>query len=400
MRFVAELRLFVLHIGENLIQITGMHGMHIILSLRGVCIVLGINDEDLIASGQHNIALHDRKHGANSIVQRPRNLRCRCRYLWTFLGVILQYKFLIQAVHTLLVNEGSQSVFAGVRGQQHSFEDQLAQTNEHTIGITLLRSRTKDKIILKSEPESIITFNFTFLLGENRHTVNYKVQFEKAKNIEEIADSFSLATALLAHLYRQEDNTPAEAGKVSLSDVKEYFRCYESFFKRLRAIESMLALSISPSLLNDLPREEQQDIDELYLLLCEKKVVRLNAKLTSTNLTSVAMNHTDTPLSIGGKIALTFLSTIEFNFLKQTVTLHTANLLVNALVKDIQECDDGTVKILYGDTDSKPMYISFSAFKTKEEAEQEGDNILQHDEVYINALTSNAYINQFYSERK
>lgn len=46
------------------------------------------------------------------------------------------------------------------------------------------------------------------------------------------------------------------------------------------------------------------------------------------------------------------------------------------------------------------MYISFSAFKTKEEAEQEGDNILQHDEVYINALTSNAYINQFYSERK
>ena len=161
----------------------------------------------------------------------------------------------------------------------------------------------------------------------------------------------------------------------------------------------MLALSISPSLLNDLPREEQQDIDELYLLLCEKKVVRLNAKPTSTNLTSVAMNHTDTPLSIGGKIALTFLSTIEFNFLKQTVTLHTANLLVNALVKDIQECDDGTVKILYGDTDSKPMYISFSAFKTKEEAEQEGDNILQHDEVYINALTSNAYINQFYSER-
>lgn len=266
--------------------------------------------------------------------------------------------------------------------------------------VTLLRSRTKDKIILKSEPESIITFNFTFLLGENRHTVNYKVQFEKAKNIEEIADSFSLATALLAHLYRHEDNTPAEAGKVSLSDVKEYFRCYESFFKRLRAIESMLALSISPSLLNDLPREEQQDIDELYLLLCEKRVVRLNAKLTSTNLTSVAMNHTDTPLSIGGKIALTFLSTIEFNFLKQTVTLHTANLLVNALVKDIQECDDGTVKILYGDTDSKPMYISFSAFKTKEEAEQEGDNILQHDEVYINALTSNAYINQFYSERK
>lgn len=265
--------------------------------------------------------------------------------------------------------------------------------------ITLLRSRTKDKIIFRSEPESIVTFNFTFLLGENRYTVNYKVQFEKAKSIKEVADSFSLAAALLAHLYRREDNTPAEDGKVSLSDVKEYFRCYESFFKRLSAIESKLALSISPSLLNDLPREEQQDVDELYLLLCEKKVVRLNAKLTSTNSTSVTMNRTDTPLSIGGKIALTFLSTIEFHFLKQLVTLHTANLLVNALVKDIQECDDGTVKILYGDTDSKPMYIAFSAFETKEEAEREADSILQHDEIYINALTGNAYINQFYSER-
>lgn len=84
------------------------------------------------------------------------------------------------------------------------------------------------------------------------------------------------------------------------------------------------------------------------------------------------------------------------NFLKQTVTLHTANLLVNALVKDIQESDDGTVKILYGDTDSKPMYISFSAFETSEEAKQESDTILQHDEIYVNALTSNAYINQYY----
>lgn len=264
--------------------------------------------------------------------------------------------------------------------------------------LTLLRSRTKEKVILRSEPDSIVSFHFTFLLNENRHTVNYKVQFEKAKNIGEVADSFSLADALLAHLYKQEDNTPAENGKVSLSDVKEYFRCYKSFFMRLKAIESKLALSISPSLLNDLPREDQQDIDELYLLLCENKVVRLNAKLTSTNSTSVAMTRTDTPLSIGSKIALTFLSTIEFNFLKQTVTLHTANLLINALVKEIQECDDGTVKILYGDTDSKPMYISFSTFETKEEAEEEVGKILQHDQLYIDALTSNAYIKEFYSD--
>ena len=94
-------------------------------------------------------------------------------------------------------------------------------TDEKTI--TLLRSQTKDKVYLRSEANSVVSFHFTFLLGENRHTVNYKVQFENAKNIKEVADSFSLADALLSHLYKQEDNTPAENGKVSLSDVKEYF---------------------------------------------------------------------------------------------------------------------------------------------------------------------------------
>ena len=69
------------------------------------------------------------------------------------------------------------------------------------------------------------------------------------------------------------------------------------------------------------------------------------------------------------------------------------------MVKDIQKCDDGTVKILYGDTDSKPMYISFSAFKTSQEAKRELDTILEHDEIYVNALTSNVYINQYYGEK-
>lgn len=265
--------------------------------------------------------------------------------------------------------------------------------------ITLLRSRLKDKVTLHSEPDTIVAFNIAFLLGENKHTLNFKVQFEKAKSIREVADSFSIAAALLAHLYNREDNIPSEDGNISLSDIKEYFRRYKSFFNRLSAIESKLAISISPGLLNALSLEEQQDIDELYLLLCEKKVVRLSAKLTSTSSTAVTMNNAEASLSIGDKIALTFIGSIEFSFLKQSVTLHTANLLINALVKDIQKCDDGTVRVLYGDTDSKPMYISFSAFQTSEEAKQESETIMQHESIYVNALTSNAYITQYYEEQ-
>ena len=265
--------------------------------------------------------------------------------------------------------------------------------------ITLLRSRTKDKVSLRSEPDSIVAFNITFLLGENKHTLNYKTQFEKAKSIGEVADSFGIAAALLAHFYNREETTSSESANISISDIKEYFRRYTSFFRHLSAIESKLAISISPDLLKALSLEEQQDIDELYLLLCEKKVVRLSAKLTSISSTTVSMNNAEASLSIGDKIALTFVGSIEFNFLNQSVTLHTANLLINALVKDIQECDDGTVKVLYGDTDSKPMYISFSAFQTNEEAKRESETILQHEGIYVNALTSNAYITQYYEEK-
>ena len=68
-------------------------------------------------------------------------------------------------------------------------------------------------------------------------------------------------------------------------------------------------------------------------------------------------------------------------------------------MKDIRKCEDGTVKILYGDTDSKPMYVSFSAFETSEEARQELDVIMQHEEIYNNALTSSVYINEYYEEK-
>ena len=44
------------------------------------------------------------------------------------------------------------------------------------------------------------------------------------------------------------------------------------------------------------------------------------------------------------------------------------------------------------------MYIAFSVFKTKEEAKQELDSILQHDKIYIDALTSDKYIGRFYSD--
>ena len=266
--------------------------------------------------------------------------------------------------------------------------------------LTLLRSRTKDKALLWSNPNSVVSFSFVLIPSENKHTISYRIQFEKAETVEDLADSFGLAAALLTKFYKPEDNEPKETGKVSISDLKKYFHCFESFFRRLIALEKELDLSIAPELLSNIPSEEQQTIDELYLLLCERKVVRLNAKLTSTDSTMISMNQNTDTVCVGSPVMLTILNTMEFHFLQQTAILHTANLLADAVIKEIRESPDGSIKILYGDTDSKPMYIAFSAFKTPEEAKQELDSLMQHIDTYENAQTSNVYIRQFYSDEQ
>lgn len=273
------------------------------------------------------------------------------------------------------------------------------QVGEQEKEITFWRNIAKNKIIIKTNDDAIVFFQFTFIPNENIHTINYRIQFEKATTIEEVAESYCLANALLTKLYRPEAPHVDKQEAISIINVKNYFRYHESFLRRLIAIEKILDLSISPVLLKDLPREQQQDIDELYLLLILHKTVKLNGKLTSTDATAITINEGLSSSVVGSAIDMTFSDTIDYDFLGQSVKLYTANLLTNAVVKEIQTEADGKIKLLYGDTDSKPMYISFSAFKTLEEASAELETIMnQKRETYLNAPTSASYIEKFYSE--
>ena len=94
---------------------------------------------------------------------------------------------------------------------------------------------------------------------------------------------------------------------------------------------------------------------------------------------------------------MTFLDAVDYAILGHTVRLFTANLVFNAIVKEIIVEDRGTTTVLYGDLDSKPMYYSRSAYLTYEEAEKELSELMaRKKEEYQNAMTSNYYIEQFY----
>ena len=64
------------------------------------------------------------------------------------------------------------------------------------------------------------------------------------------------------------------------------------------------------------------------------------------------------------------------------------------MVKEVITEEDGSQKILYGDTDGKLMYISCTGFKTEEEAIAESGEIMNKRDFYTEALTVAEYVAQ------
>ena len=84
---------------------------------------------------QHDVTLHCRKKSADSVIQRPINTRCRSRNLGAFFRIIFQNEFLVKAAHTLLIYKAGESVFSFLCSKKHSLQNQLANTDQHTIAL-------------------------------------------------------------------------------------------------------------------------------------------------------------------------------------------------------------------------------------------------------------------------
>ena len=69
--------------------------MDVVLRLGRVGIIFGIDNQHLTASGEHDVTLHHRQHGAKAIIQGPRDLRGRRCYLRALLGIVFENELLI-----------------------------------------------------------------------------------------------------------------------------------------------------------------------------------------------------------------------------------------------------------------------------------------------------------------
>ena len=89
---------------------------------------------------------------------------------------------------------------------------------------------------------------------------------------------------------------------------------------------------------------------------------------------------------IGQTLDNTFQSTAEYIIFDHPFKLYTANLLSNAVVRNIEQISDTQVKILYGNAEDNPMFISYTGFITEKEAIDEMRHIMEHKEKYTEAV--------------
>ena len=226
-------------------------------------------------------------------------------------------------------------------------------------------------------------------------TIKYQMQFQYAKTTEEIVFETNACIAFLTKLCDPSKQIGTSEDISTTKDFIENLKRTAMFFSHLSDLQKALNLTFAIKEVVSMSTDDQQDIEELYLLLCKKVPLRLNKKINSTESLDINAPDIQAEPIIGTKLFLVFSKESDYELLGQSFSIFTANAVINAIVKDVKK-DGKTTTIYYGDTDSQPMYIAFSAFLTEDETKEETSRNLGGEEKYINARTSAQYIKEFY----
>jgi len=252
------------------------------------------------------------------------------------------------------------------------------------------RRQTKSEIYIETGKDKVIFLKLAF--AKESHTANftYKIQFNKAIQVRDIAEELCKAISIINFWFKDGNYLAVDEDKNSLRNIRKSFQIAYFFFDKLAKIEQELQVSFDPAQIDGID-DHISDVEELYLLLVKRIPIRLNAKVSSMESTGITLEQPLSDLKIGVAIGITFTKKSVYSLFGQNIPVYTANFLFNAVIKEILT-DDGTTKVLYGDVDSQPMYISYTGFKTEEEAEIEKQTMFKNWEIYKSAITISSHL--------
>lgn len=241
---------------------------------------------------------------------------------------------------------------------------------------------THNGFVIKTGDQEAVFLKFSY--NTQNETINfvYRMQPEFAKCLKEITEKLAAAISLINSMFK----TNVENGMDSVAEIRKRLQTEYNLSKKLNKIEAYFNILFDTSKISGLSNSDIRDIEEVYALMIEKKAVRLNGRLKSTKTTGIKFKPNAKIPEVGSNIDLTFTNKVIYSICGQDITIYTANILLNAVIKEILTDDNGEVKVLYGDEDRKPMYISYTGFKTEDEAKQEFNVIVQNKPRYVEAV--------------
>lgn len=253
------------------------------------------------------------------------------------------------------------------------------------------KAQGEDMICETSEP-SIVYMKMTFHSDKDYYSFDYRARPNLAVNLEELRGAYEDALAFLEYMFRPDNDEAQVSGSESLDIAKTYFRDSIKLYEKMLALEKELMMEFRP--ISHFTDEEYEDVEELYALLINSKVLRYNAKITSNVAKGVSVLVGNREMVIGKELDMTFINQNTYTVWGNNINLYTANLLTNAIVEDIIDNGDGSTKILYKENESKPMFISYRGFTNLKQAEEELEQIMDHVEQYREAQTLDQYLNE------
>ena len=92
-------------------------------------------------------------------------------------------------------------------------------------------------------------------------------------------------------------------------------------------------------------------------------------KQNSGNGFTIKLRKADISLvpKIGQKMAFSYIDAIQQEIYGENFEFYTQNFILKAIVSEIKEVDDDTLKINVTGTDTEPLILTYRAYKTEDE---------------------------------
>ena len=227
---------------------------------------------------------------------------------------------------------------------------------------SLIKTKTHDGEHFVSKNSEIVEVKMDFMKDGNRVNFTYFSHPDKANTMQELIREYKKFLALLEVLFLP------STSEQRVDDIKKYFEQAIKSYSRWEELGTILGIHLTPKQIVE-EEDEGGFIEKFYLLLVKHSIIRQNDKLNHIELAEVEN------INIGQKLFAAYCQLEKMEFFGVKKDIFTVNCFFGAEICKIEKKQDGNNTVYFKDSETYPMYRSYSAFLCKEDAEKEMNQI-------------------------